>query len=190
MKTLLAFLILTVISLSGCSYSDQTPPSSLTPETTTAKNSNIPKSKPVWSATKSSTFTSNFFNLKLTVPPQTVAHGDQSIDFTWDSWVEIDEDGNLTLSSPALVGYMKATKDKSVQEFLNEESAHNHRGAKIEEFVQDGKSVTHYSFLTNCEGYEVSDNIYVVEHKGYLLEFVGHECQDLEEIVKTLEFMD
>lgn len=150
---------------------------------------------PAWSGDGSSTFTSGLFNLKLTVPKNVLANedrpvNDQGIFFTYDPDLEIDSEGKITYGTPYAYGKMEAISGKVIKDFLDTEESHQHEDFSIKELEIDEKIVTHVSFLTNCEGYEVIDNIYAVEHDGYLLEFTGHECYDMGDIVRTLEFLE
>ncbi|MFC1730934.1 hypothetical protein ACFL6I_11425 [candidate division KSB1 bacterium] len=155
---------------------------------------NLESDKPVWSSTGPSVFTSKKFKLKLTVPKNIAVH-DRHEDplevwFTSDPEAVIDKNGEITFGTPYLWGKMVAKPGKKVIDFLREEHSHNHKIIQRSEFIQNGKNVLHYSFSARCEGFETMDDIYVVEHNGYLMEFRGHECADLGEVVKTLRFFE
>lgn len=210
MKTISLFILVSIFVFSGCSpvkqASTTTPPNIEKPQqlseaiTDNSQNTTPPSGTPalpVWNGDGSSTFTSNLFNLKLTVSKNVLVSEDglisgdgKGISFTFDSEAHIDSNGAITYGTPYLMGQMKADPEKTLNDFLDTEKSHQHKDFTIKEFKQDEKMVTHYSFLANCEGTEGFDNLYVVEHSGYLLEFNGHECMDMGDIVKTLEFLE
>lgn len=169
-----------------------------TPNTVAQRNISPAQSiKYTGDSVKPTILTSDFFKLKLTVPKGVFAGETHSgIGFTFDSEGQIDSNGVYQIASPFPMGTMDATPGKTINDFVAKQKSYQHKDFKINEFTQDGKVITDYSYLSESCGMiyvgkdDVFDHTYAVEHNGYLLEFSGHECQNMKEVIETLDFQE